>query len=146
MSSGCSGLVNGGLNQGHGTAVGIPRELQEPIFVGALFGLEVDFWSVFGQFRWFPEFPSFPFYEFTSFLRFQVPGSTCFLVPMVKVPSEQFKCGRIITPLTGFLAPFWRSILARFLVLLGSRICLFYWVFAFRGVVFGPFLDGFLNV
>jgi hypothetical protein len=50
MSSGCSGLVNGGLNQGHGTAVGIPRELQEPIFVGANFQLEleVDFWPTFG--------------------------------------------------------------------------------------------------
>jgi hypothetical protein len=113
---------------------------KNPVFVGPVFGLKGDFWPVFDQFRWFPEFPSFPFYQFTSFFRFQVPGSACFLVPMVKVPSEQFKCGRIITPLTGFLAPFWRSILSPFLPRLRSRICLFYWVFCTPEVISGPYL------
>jgi hypothetical protein len=123
-----------------------PHELQEPIFLGANFQLEVDFWSIFDQFRWFPEFPSFPFYEFTSFFRFQVPGSTCFLVPMVKVPSEQFKCGRIITPLTGFLAPFWGVNFGPFFGPFGIANLLVLLGFCVPRVVFGPFLDGFLNV
>jgi hypothetical protein len=40
------------------------RELQEPIFVGPVFGLNGNFWSVFGRFRAVPEC------HFTSLLRF----------------------------------------------------------------------------
>jgi hypothetical protein len=64
MSIGCSGSVKGGLKQGHGTAVGIPRGLQEPIFVGALFGLKVDFWSIFSHFWSILEVAGLPFYGF----------------------------------------------------------------------------------
>jgi hypothetical protein len=67
-------------------------------------------------------------------------------VPMVKVPSEQFKCGIIITPVTGFLVPVWSPILVPFLVRFGSRISQFYWVFCVPRVVFGPVLDVFWPV
>jgi hypothetical protein len=65
---------------------------------------------------------------------------------MVKVPSERFKCGIIITPLTGFLASVWRSILSPFLVFFGSRNAQFYWVFCASRAVFGPFLSGISTV
>jgi hypothetical protein len=65
---------------------------------------------------------------------------------MVKVPSERFKCGRIITPSSGFLVPRLRSILVPFLARWRSRFCLFYWVFLDSRPLFWPFLDGFLNV
>jgi hypothetical protein len=77
---------------------GIPGCCSQPQYSGPRFSVGSRFCPVFGQFRWFPEFPSFLFYEFTSFFRFQMPRSTCFLVPMVKVPSEQCKCARAIMP------------------------------------------------
>jgi hypothetical protein len=40
------------------------RELQEPNILGPVFGLEVDFWSVFGHFWWFLEVAWLPFYGF----------------------------------------------------------------------------------
>jgi hypothetical protein len=46
------------------------RELQKPVFVAPLFGLEVDFWTVFGRFWWFLEVAWLSFYEFIELFNF----------------------------------------------------------------------------
>jgi len=40
------------------------RELQKCLFVGPVFQLKGDFWTVFGQFWWFLEVAGLPFYGF----------------------------------------------------------------------------------
>ena len=70
MSSGCSGLVNGGLNQGDWPSGEKHRELQNPVFVGPHFPLNGDFWSVFGGFWPFSGGTQVRFYEFTSLFKF----------------------------------------------------------------------------
>jgi hypothetical protein len=53
MSSGCSGSVKGGLKWWDWRSGEKHRELQNPVFVGPVFELEVDFWSIlvdFGRF------------------------------------------------------------------------------------------------
>jgi hypothetical protein len=49
-------------------------------------------------------------------------------------------------PTMWILVHFWSPILVLFLVLFGSRISQFYWVFCVPRVVFGPFLDVFWTV
>jgi hypothetical protein len=62
---------------------------------------------------------------------------------MVKVPSERFKCGIIITPLTGFLVPVWSPILVPFWSVSGPEFPSFIGFCAPPEVILGPFLGGF---
>ncbi len=64
MSSGCSGSVKGGLKWWDWRSGEKHRGLQKCLFVGPVFELEVDFWTVFGHFWPFLEVAGLPFYGF----------------------------------------------------------------------------------
>ena len=70
------------------------RGLQEPIFVGADFQLEVDFWPVFGQFWSVPGVLKSGFSGFIHFPRKRTLSGWTLLFAMGKHTSKEFLYGR----------------------------------------------------
>jgi hypothetical protein len=116
------------------------RGLQKCLFVGPFLGWK----SIFGPFLViFGRFWKSPDCRFTVLFNFSVLSTLyhVFLSADGQSTVRAIYMRQEHHPLTGFLVPFWSPILVLFLVLFGSRISQFYWVFCVPRVVFGPVLD-----